>query len=99
MKGNPGVITFNVAGRDPLYAFVRGDDGGLYHCYWNADPAVTSWQWVNLNHPPQARVNSTPSVIISTPSLNAGVEFLHVFVRGNGGPMKAFLKATKCKGE
>jgi hypothetical protein len=80
MKGAPGVTTYNQAGKENIYAFVRGDNGRLYDCYWNQ--AVFRWLWDDRGQPPTARVNSSPGVIAS--QMVNGPQ-LHAFVRGNDG--------------
>ena len=85
MKGNPGVTTFRHDGRDQIYAFVRGDNGRLYVCFWDATPNITSWRWDDRGQPVGARVNSSPTIITSIQNDSAPEHFLHIFVRGNNG--------------
>jgi hypothetical protein len=39
----PGVITYLEAGRQRIYAFVRGLDGHLHVNYWDG----SAWQWAD----------------------------------------------------
>ncbi len=87
MIGNPGVATFTHEGREQIYAFVRGGDGRLYVCFWDARPGVTSWRWADQGRPPQSRVNSSPTVLSSVQDDRAEEHFLHAFVRGDDGEL------------
>ena len=75
VTGQPGVITYLEAGKQRIYAFVRGENDHLYVNYWNG----AQWQWADQGTPPGTTVTGQPGVITY---LEAGKQRIYAFVRG-----------------
>jgi hypothetical protein len=98
MQGNPSVSVFRHAGRDQIYAFVRGDNDDLRVCFWNATPGITSWQWDNRGAPAGAGVRSTPATTKSIQNDWAREHFLRAFVSGGGRLFEHFWNGSQWVG-
>lgn len=78
VRGATGVITYEHAGKDQIYVFIRGDDNNLYTCFWDA--SNVRWVWKNLDKPTNATVKSNPAVVTWE---HENQDPIYVFVRGN----------------
>ena len=88
MIGDPGAVAFTHNGRNRMYAFVRGNRGGLQDCFWNAAPNITSWQWDNRGTiPGGVALTTSPSPVASRSDASAPEASLHIFAGGDDNAM------------
>lgn len=88
MIGDPGAVAFTHNGRNQMYAFVRGNGGGLQDCFWNAAPDITSWQWDNRGTiPGGVALTTSPSPVASRSDASAPEASLHIFAGGDDNAM------------
>jgi hypothetical protein len=84
VRGAPGVITYlDEAGKQRIYAFVRGQNGHLYVNYWNG----TQWKWADQGTPPGTTTGDllgleAPGVITYLKATN---QRIYAFVQGENG--------------
>jgi len=74
----PGVITYQEAGTQRIFAFVVGKDGHLYVNWWSGQ----QWAWADQGTPPNTPVASAPGVITYQ---EAGTQRIFAFVVGKDG--------------
>ena len=73
---NHGVITYEEANKQRIYAFIMGNNNHLHVNYWNG----SQWQWADQGTPPGTTMADAPGVI--TYREGTQPQRIYAFVRG-----------------
>jgi hypothetical protein len=76
---NPGLVSFQHAGENRIYAFIRGSDGHLWVHFWQGWRQAGAGSWADLGTPPGTTVFSEPGVVSFR---FENTDRIYAFVRG-----------------